>query len=124
MPLICHDESVGGHEVSGDARTKPAWVGKITVRALPGNESLEARGAYVWVVAPATSADEYLEAARTALEQDGFEALEADDFRPAVGADLWYSLKRLVSEVETSQIPAIDDTFFTFPDSELEDDAS
>jgi hypothetical protein len=103
---------------------KPVWVGLITVRPLVADSGLaEGRAACVWVAAPASNAEEYLEAARVVFEERGFEAREADDFQPADDANLSAELRELADDVARTQSAATASTFYTFPEEELEDDA-
>jgi hypothetical protein len=107
--------------VTGDA-PKPVWVGLLDVRPLPGNDSLDGQfGAYVHVLAPADSWEEFAESARQLLETEGWEAIEADEIRPAREDDLSENFWALAQIVSKTQLPALDDTFHSYPAVDEED---
>lgn len=108
-------------QISSDA-PKPVWVGLMDVRPLPGNESLDGQfGAYVHVLAPADSWEEFAELARVLLEEEGWEAIEAD-IKPALEDDLSEKLWALAQVVARTQLPALDDTFHSYPEEDENDD--
>jgi hypothetical protein len=107
--------------ISGDA-PRPVWVGLLEVKPLAGNDSLgDQFGAYVHVLAPADTWEEFAESARVLLETEGWEALEAD-MKPAVEDDLSEKLWALAQVVAETQLPAINDTFYSYPEEDETDD--
>ena len=93
-------------------------MGLLDVRPLPGNASLAGdSGAFVHVLAPADSWEEFAESARRLLELHGWEAVEAD-IAPAVESELSEKLWALAQVVAKTQLPALDDTFYTYPEED------
>jgi hypothetical protein len=88
---------------------KPAWIGVLHVRPLPGNDSLgdRAGGAFVVVLAPADSWEEFAESARLFLKAEGWTAITAHGMRPAkIGDDLDDDVWKLAEAVTALQLPA------------------
>jgi hypothetical protein len=101
---------------------KPVWVGLLDVRPLPGNDSLDGQfGAYVHVLAPADSWEEFAESARLLLEAEGWKAIEAD-MKLAVEEDLSEELWTLAQVVAKTQLPVLDDTFHSYPEEDEVDE--
>jgi len=106
-----------------DIGPRHVWVGLIDVRPLAGNDSLDGYfGAYVHVVAPAATWEEFAETARLLLEKEGWEAIEAD-IKLAVQDDLSEKLWGLVQKAAKTELPIIDDTFYSYPEEDEPDDA-
>jgi len=68
-------------------------------------------------LAPADSWEEFAETARRFLEVEGWEAIEAD-MKPALEDDLSERLWGLAQVVAKTQLPALDDTFYSYPEED------
>ena len=95
------------------------WVGLVEVVPEPGNEAqLEGAGAYVQVVAPASSEGEFRRAAETLFAEGGFRVIGISDAEP-FSDRLRYGtadrrIRKLAKRVAESRGPAFDERWHIY----------